>query len=744
MRSHFLSTKLGFIATILILPQAFLLAHWSNKVEGVANTKGRNYACALISNGSISTQIDNLGVQKQTRYVSFYPCVAWEGRNYGVPHDTLISHGYFDTELSVNGKLQDTPLKWSQTLHKKEAFSENVVEYADAIVRTIAFVPAGHDMLVVKKIITARKPGQIKFAFNYKFAPKINAKPRERVQTLTRYASGNCASFEYIAFGHKTYRGIISIISDSPCNPSFLDADTASLLSQCEAVPGKAFEISYFITFNDDFERKDYRKSDLDARTYASKSGFDKIFADHKESWLKYWSNSYIDIPDKDIENTYYTGLYHQRCNATKWSLPVGIFSNSHWGGRFFGWDEAFNAMALASSGKFEYSRRPADFRSKNLDSAIMRVNKNGAKRKSGARFVWESMVDGFEGAPAGFWNDHIFHMSNVVMSAWEHFLYTNDKDFLKKNYELMVESALYYMRNSIYEREEGYIVGRCTDLERLGEAKLNPFMTSCGIIYTLEKTAAAAKILGVDSELAKECLDTAKGLRKTLPNDGKKYVPYEGSKDYSIGSVGGFYPYPVLDPQDKLARKAVYDFLDNIHLAGNMYDTGKSVNAWYAGWVSVPLVSLGDRTNPARLLASAAKNTGAFYDTYEINEPENNLQLHPWFSTGSGNFVYAVNQMLVQSKENGEVWVCPGTPKEWKDIEFKLPCYGGLFVEAKIKDSKLSSLKIESPSQANSREIKTVVIPESYVDTSKIAAEWVKRGGNILIRAEAGKPLYK
>ena len=411
-RSHtyekpFSFNKTWIIATILILPQAFLLAHWSNKVEGVANTKGRNYACALISNGSITTQIDNLGVQKQTRYVSFYPCVAWEGRNYGVPHDTLISHGYFDTELSVNGKLQDTPLKWSQTLHKKEAFSENVVEYADATVRTIAFVPAGHDMLVVKKIITAKKPGQIKFAFDYKFAPKTNAKPRERVQTLTRYASGNCASFEYIAFGHKTYRG-----------------------------PGKAFEISYFITFNDDFERKDYRKSDLDARTYASKNGFDKIFADHKESWLKYWSNSYIDIPDKDIENTYYTGLYHQRCNATKWSLPVGIFSNSHWGGRFFGWDEAFNAMALASSGKFEYSRRPADFRSKNLDSAIMRVNKSGAKRKSGARFVWESMVDGFEGAPAGFWNDHIFHMSNIVMSAWEHFLYTNDQDFLKKNYE--------------------------------------------------------------------------------------------------------------------------------------------------------------------------------------------------------------------------------------------------------------------------------------------------------------------
>lgn len=736
--------RYGFIAAILITQQTLLLAHWSNKVEGIANIKGRNYACALISNGSISTQIDNLGVQKQTRYVSFYPCVAWEGRNYGVPNDTLISHGYFDTELSVNGKLQDNPLKWSQTLHNKEAFSENMVEYPDASVKTIAFVPAEHDMLVVKKIITTKKPGQVKFAFNYRFAPETRVKDRERVQTLKRSTSENSASFEYIAFGHKTYRGIISIVSDSRCEASFSDADTASLLSQCEVSPGKAFEISYFIIFNDDFEHGDYRKSDLNSKAYVSKNGFDKIFAEHRKSWLNYWDNSYIKIPDKYIENAYYTGLYHQRCNATKWSLPVGIFSASHWGGRFFGWDEAFNSMALASSGKFEYSRRPADFRSKNLNSAIQRVNKGGARRKSGARFVWESMVDGSEGAPEGFWKDHIFHMSNMVMSAWEHFLYTNDRDFLKRNYELMVESALYYMRNAVYERNGEYIVGRCTDLERLGEAKLNPFMTSCGIIYTLEKTAAAAKILGTDSELAEECLKTAKGLRKTLPNDGKKYVPYEGSKDYSIGSVGGFYPYPVLDPEDKLARNAVYDFLNNIKHAGNMYDLGKSVNAWYAGWVSAALISLGDRTNPASLLASAAKNTGAFYDIFEINEPENNLQMHPWFSTGSGNFVYTVNQMLVHSKENGEIWLCPAAPKEWNDIEFKLPCYGGLFIEAKIKDSKLSFLEIRNSGAANSSETRTIVIPESYIDTSKISAEWVKRGENILIRAGVGTLLHK
>lgn len=69
-------------------------------------------------------------------------------------------------------------------------------------------------------------------------------------------------------------------------------------------------------------------------------------------------------------------------------------------------------------------------------------------------------------------------------------------------------------------------------------------------------KTAQAADILGVDKDLAKQFRETAAKLRQSLPNDGEKYVPYEGSKDYSIGSVGGFYPYPVLDPNNQLAKK--------------------------------------------------------------------------------------------------------------------------------------------------------------------------------------------
>lgn len=738
--------KNGIIAAaVFALSPITIFAHWVNTTNGEGEkTDSGKYACALISNGSISTQIDNLGVQKQKKYVSFSPAVAWEGRRYGAPKPELISHGWFDTSFTVDGKLQNKPVKWSQSLNNKEAFTENTVEYPDATVRTVAFVPMQHDMLVVKKIITPKKSGLIKFDFVYKFAPKTRFNDRERVQTAARFFEPNCASFEYVAFGHKTYKGVISVMSDFPSAPTFPDNDTAMLSSQMKASPDKPLEITYFVTFNDNFENSKYKEADSKSKMLVAKNGFDKLFADHKNGWAKYWEGSHISIPNKEIEKTYYTGLYHQRCNSTKWSLPVGVFCSSHWNGRFFGWDEAFNSMSLATSGKFEHSRKPSEFRTKNLNSAIFRVNKNGAKRQSGAKFVWESLEDGHEGAPLGFWIDHIFHMSNMVMATWGHYLYTNDKDFLKKNYELMVESALYYTQNHIYENNGKLIIGRCTDLERMGEAKLNPFMTSCGIIYTLEKTAAAADILGVDKELAKEWRRIAAELRKSLPNDGEKYVPYENSKDYSIGSVGGFYPYNVLDTNDKFAKTAVYEFHKNIDNGGNMYAMGKSVNAWYAGWMSSALVNFNDKTNPEQLLAGAAKETGSFYDTYEINEPDIKVQRCPWFSTGSGNYVYALNQMLARSCENGEIFVVSSVPDSWNDIDFNLPCYGGLWLKTDIKDGKLVSIELSAKDKGEKGAKRTVVIPSRFVDKSKIVGEFTEKDGFVRIQAEAGKKFYK
>ena len=725
-----------------------LFAHWVNTTQGEGEkTDKTKYACALISNGSISTQIDNLGVQKQKRYVSFSPRITWAGRRYGPPRDALIPFGNFDTSLTINGKQQQ-PLKWIQSLNNKEAFSYNKVEYKNAFVETFAFVPMQHDMLVVKKIITPKENAETEFNFVYNFDTHSRVKNSNRVFIDDIKSQQNEISICYTAFGYHDYKGIVSLLVNTNSNTTFdQQKKNATVLTKATLKANQPLEISYFITFADNFgKNKNQVKKNNALKKIIAENGFEKIFAEHKLAWAKYWEDSYIDIPNKEIQKTYYTGLYHQRCNATQWSLPVGIFSDSHWHGRFFGWDEAFNAMALASSGKFEQSRKPSDYRQNTITKALFRANKphKNMKRKNGALYMWEALEDGGEGAPSGFWIDHIFHMSNMTMATWRHYLYTNDRQFLKRNFDVMIESALYYIKHQIYEKDSNYIVGKCTDLERMGSAKENPYMTSCGVIYTLEKTAEASDILGVDQDITKDFRTIAKSLRKTLPHDNQKYVPYPNSKDYSIGSVGGFYPYQTISPTDKLGKNAVYEFLKNIDKGGNMYDTGKGVNAWYAGWMASALVNFNDTEKPAKLLDGAAKETGAFYDTFEINEPYNNVQSCPWFSTGSGNYIYAVNQMLLRPTENNEIMICTSVPESWNNISFNLPSYKGLWVKAEIKNGKLVDIQLYAKGHGKKGTTQTLVVPERFVDENKISANWKKVDKFYHIETIANSPVLK
>lgn len=67
----------------------------------------------------------------------------------------------------------------------------------------------------------------------------------------------------------------------------------------------------------------------------------------------------------------------------------------------------------------------------------------------------------------------------------------------------------------------------------------------------------------------------------------------------------------------------------------------------------------------------------GPFGETWEINEP--GLRIHPWFTTASGNCVFAVNEMLVRGT----------VPETWKDYAFRLPDGKGRWIDCEVKDGR-------------------------------------------------------
>lgn len=708
------------------------------------------YVPPVIGNGNISLQVDYQGCQSQQTYVNLTPCIFWAGRRYGPPRDKLYSFGYFEQELSCGGQACKTATSWKQSLDTDAGLVRSQCDYGDSFtVETTAFVPLDQDLVVIHKRFVPKNATtrSVHMAFKYQFTTgKENVVPR-RVAMGTSKADACGIEIPYVLDGYQYCGGLIHVLADRPVATQ-IDRQVFRLSADIALDGGKPGEITFYLLLADALDGKDYRGRVTRMKSLAQTQGYAGLLAAHQQQWARYWAESYVRLPVERMEKAYYTSQYHLRINTTKWSIPVGLF-NSHWAGRYFAWDETFGFLGLASSNHLAISQRVPDFRFATLPVALQRTRHYHSPESYGARYVWEALEDGGEGAPPGFWMDHVFHMGNVAVSAWHQYLYSGDLKYLKaKSYPIIRECAIYYQRNMVYEAPNGQLIfGLCTDLERLGSARLNPFLTSCSAIFSLEAAAKAAALLNVDADRAAQWKTVAARLRESLPNDGQQYVPSRrppslttppsppdaaaarpstqptnwanvfvapGTQEPSVALLGGLFPYPIFGAENAMQKKAAYWFVGLGSIAGNMYPVGKSICAWYGGWMACALVALGDREKPAEILSRVADDAGHFHELFEINEPGLAV-MHPWFSTAEGNYVYAVNQMLLNCRDD-EIRVATSVPDTWKDFAFNLPCFGNLLATVTVKNGRIAELVL-IPGDPQTAIKRTVVIPERLID---------------------------
>ena len=204
----------------LCLPLSATADSFVHTISGKGDSQPDGYAPPYIGNGSVSTSIDNIGKQIQKSYHGVWTDVAWAGRRYGpaVKSCTLMPFGHYDDEIFVDGKASGKPVKWSQTLNTREAYIENTVEFENATVKTMAFVPYGLDMLVVKKSVEPKGNAKsVKIRFKYTLEDSDTKKLPERMLAAPRVDSKypNTASLDYTAYAYKVYQGSVSVISSA-------------------------------------------------------------------------------------------------------------------------------------------------------------------------------------------------------------------------------------------------------------------------------------------------------------------------------------------------------------------------------------------------------------------------------------------------------------------------------------------------------------------------------------------------
>ncbi len=640
----------------------------------------------LVANGELAMTVDaSFGVRDAKSSPHEYSQgIFLAGRRVVHPQRVVLPQGRWHKRLAVDGAPPGEPVRWEQRLDIRTGSVASRIEYPCGIVfEGEAFIPFSQNTIALRMRVSSRveKPLAVEMGVGY------DAPRHERIVGEWR-ASQDVRTWSYSSYGHRVLKGETSVHG----------ADAAFALA-----PGASEERTFFITYSDSM-----RRHPGVPRDYAA------LRAANDAEWERYWSESAMSLPDRDLQRLWDMAGYHLRINATPWSFPVGIL-NSHWQGLYFGFDEMYMYQGLASAGHLSTARHEPDYRFATLDTALAR-NRYGAQKrfvKYGARWYWESLEDGqSEGTVAGEWMDHIFHVATIAKCAWQQWLYGRDRAyFAQKGYPLVYECARYFRHNWVYEDSNGdTYIGKCCDLERLGPSRDHPFMTTVGAIYTLRAAADASDLLATNAVDAADFRAVADRLERHLPQRDGRYISSLNEPQESMATLAGFFPFPIFGPDHGLQSRAVRHFIEEGRICGNMYPTGKKICPWYAATMAMAALRAGEGEKVVPLLKEVASSAGLWGEYWEINEP-GVAEYRPWFMTAAGNCLYALNQMLLMEAD-GECRLAAGVPSTWKDYSFRLPAEGGYEVECAVKGGTLARLVLRARHSCAGRRVR-VVLPD-------------------------------
>ena len=84
--------------------------------------------------------------------------------------------------------------------------------------------------------------------------------------------------------------------------------------------------ILWAITVRTNHDTAAYRAQAVEAAGILDEAACQKLMADHDAWWKKFWAKSGVTLPDEDLENYWYAGLYVMACTARNKKFPPGLW----------------------------------------------------------------------------------------------------------------------------------------------------------------------------------------------------------------------------------------------------------------------------------------------------------------------------------------------------------------------------------------------------------------------------------